>query len=195
LLLQQGVIQALDDKMPQAEESFLQASRAQRGGPLPSLALGLSQLQTGKLAEAVRSFQAAADIAKDDYRPNYLIALALVRGGGQNQPGHRTEIVSALEKAVRLNPSHADSHVLLGQTYLVNNQLDQALLELEKAIKLQPENATALYQLATAYRKKGQPVQAREFLAKFEALKQREKQEDDLAKKELIQILKVNQAR
>jgi tetratricopeptide (TPR) repeat protein len=195
LLLQRGVIQALDDKMSESEESFRQASQANSRWALPVLALGLSHLQTGKLAEAVRSFQAAADLAKDDYRPNYLLALAWVRGGGQNQPERRDEIISALQKAVKLNPTHADSHVLLGQTYVVDNQLDLALRELEKARKLQPENATALYQLAMAYRKKGQAVLAQDFMKQFEALKQREKQEDDLAKRELVQILKVNQER
>ena len=54
---------------------------------------------------------------------------------------------------------------------------------------------TALYQLAMVYRKKGQAVLARDFMKQFEGLKQREKQEDDLAKKELVQILKVNQQR
>ena len=107
------------------------------------------------MADAVRSFQTAANLAKDDYRPNYLLALAWVRGGGQNQSERHDEIVSALQRAVRLNPTHADSYVLLGQTYLSNDRLDLALSELEKARKLQPENASALYQLAMVYRKKG----------------------------------------
>jgi predicted Zn-dependent protease len=94
LLLQQGVIQALDDKMPQAEDSFRQASRSNPSWVLPWLCLGLTQLQTARLEEAVRSFKAGADFAKDDYRPHYFLALAWVRGGGQNQP-ERRKIVSA----------------------------------------------------------------------------------------------------
>jgi tetratricopeptide (TPR) repeat protein len=195
LLLQQGVILSLDDKMPQAEESFRQASQANPSWALPVLALGLSQLQTGKLEAAVRSFQATADLAKDDYRPSYLLALAWARGGGQNQTERNGEIVSALQRALRLNPDHADSHVLLGQTYLSTNQLDLALSELEKARKLQPDNVSALYQLAVAYRKKGQTAHALHLMKEFEALKKQQKQEEDLARKELVQILKVRQQR
>jgi tetratricopeptide (TPR) repeat protein len=185
------VILSLDDKMSQAEESFHRASQANPSWALPVLALGLTQLQTGKLADAVRSFQAAANLAKDDYRPSYLLALTWVRAGGQSQSERHDEIVSALQRAVTLNPTHADSHVLLGQTYLSDNRLDLALGELEKARKLQPENASALYQLAMVYRKKGDTALASRSLKEFQALKQREKKEEDLAKKELVQILKV----
>jgi tetratricopeptide (TPR) repeat protein len=191
LLLQQGVILSLDDKMSQAEESFHRASQANPSWALPVLALGLTQLQTGKLADAVRSFQAAANLAKDDYRPSYLLAMTWVRAGGQSQSERHDEIVSALQRAITLNPTHADSHVLLGQTYLSDNRLDLALGELEKARKLQPENASALYQLAMVYRKKGDTALASRSLKEFQALKQREKKEEDLAKKELVQILKI----
>jgi tetratricopeptide (TPR) repeat protein len=193
LLLQRGVILSLDDKISEAEESFRQASQANPSWALPILALGLSQLQTGKLTEAVQSFQTAAQLDKQDYRPSYLLALAWVRAGGQNQSERQSDIVSALRQAVKLNPTHADSHVLLGQTYLSSNQLDVALGELEKARKLEPGNASALYQLAMVYRKKGQTELARQSLKEFEAIKHREKQEEDLARKELVQILKVRQ--
>ncbi|MSO23544.1 MAG: tetratricopeptide repeat protein [Acidobacteria bacterium] len=195
LLLQQGVIQALDDKMPQAEDSFRQASRNNPSWLLPWLCLGLTQLQTARLEEAVRSFQAGADFAKDDYRPNYLLALAWVRGGGQNQSESRGQIVSALKRALKLNPDHADSHVLLGQTYLSGNELELAITELQTARRLQPENPTALYQLATAYRKKGRLTEAQVLMKQFEGLKTRQKQEEDLARKELVQILKVSRDR
>jgi len=191
LLLQQGVILSLDDKMSQAEESFHRASQANPSWALPVLALGLTQLQTGKLPEAVRSFQSAANLAKDDYRPSYLMALTWVRGGGQSQSERHDEIVSALQRAVSLNPTHADSRILLGQTYLSDNRLDLALGELEKARKLQPENASALYQLAMVYRKKGDITRASESLKHFEGLKQLETKEEDVANNELVQILKV----
>ncbi len=195
LLLQQGVIQALDDKMPQAEDSFRQASRNNPTWVLPWLCLGLTQLQTARLEEAIRSFQAGADFAKDDYRPNYLLALAWVRGGGQNQPERRGQIILALKRALKLNPDHADSHVLLGQTYLSGNELELAVTELQAARRLQPENALALYQLAMAYRKKGRLGEAQVLMKQFEGLKTRQKQEEDLARKELVQILKVSRDR
>lgn len=195
LLLQQGVVQALDDKIPQAEESFRQASQASPTWMLPWLALGLTQLQTANLAEAARSFQMAASLAKGDYRPYYLLALARVRSGGQNRPEERQEIVSTLRQALKLRADHADSHVLLGQTYLADNHVELAIAELEKALKLEPENTTALYQLGVAHRRKGKMAEAQEFLNRFEALKARQKEEEELSKKELVQMLKVVRSR
>ncbi|HEX2521052.1 MAG TPA: tetratricopeptide repeat protein [Terriglobia bacterium] len=191
LLLQQGVIQALDDKMPQAEDSFRQAKQANPAWVLPSLALGITQLQTGKLGEAARSFQEAASLASDDHRPPYLLALTWVRAGGQDQPARREQIVSALRRALKLSPSHADAHVLLGQTYLSGNELDLAVAELEQAVNLEAENATAIYQLGIAYRKKGKLSEAERVMRQFEALKARQRETEDLARKELVQILKV----
>jgi tetratricopeptide (TPR) repeat protein len=195
LLLQQGVIQALDDQMPQAEDSFRQARQANPAWVLPSLALGITQLQTSKLAEAAHSFQEAESAASDDYRPPYLLALAWVRAGGQDQPARREQIVSALQRALKFSPNHADSHVLLGQTYLSGNELDLAVAELEQAVKLDAENATALYQLGIAYRKKGRLSEAGKVMRQFEALKARQRETEDLARKELVQILKVVQKR
>jgi tetratricopeptide (TPR) repeat protein len=191
LLLQLGVIQALDDKMPLAEDSFRQAKQANPKWALPWLALGITQLQTSKLEEAARSFQEAASLAGDDYRPPYLLALTWVRAGGQDQPERREQIVSALRRALKLNPEHGDSHVLLGQTYLAGTQLDLAVAELEQAVKLEAENPTALYQLGIAYRKRGRLSDAEKVMRRFEALKAHRREAEDLARKELVQILKV----
>ena len=130
-------------------------------------------------------------LASDDYRPPYLLALTWVRAGGQDQPARREQIVSALRRALKFSPSHADSHVLLGQTYLSGNELDLAVAELEQAVNLEAENATAIYQLGIAYRKKGKLSEAEKVMRQFEALKARQRETEDLARKELVQILKV----
>jgi len=96
LLLQRGVIQALDDKMPQAQGSFREASRNSPSWVLPWLCLGLTQLQTARLEDAIRSLQAGADPAKEDYRPHYLL------GSGQGSSG-RTE--SVLKRREQIFPA------------------------------------------------------------------------------------------
>lgn len=191
LRLQQGVVLALDDKMPQAEESFRQASRADAAWLLPWLALGITQLQTSRQDEALGSFQKAAALETEDYRPHYLLALTLARRGGQEQPETREAILKPLQLAVRFNSAHADSRVLLGQTYLSGNQVELAILELERAEKLEPGNAAALYQLGIAYRRKGRLTEAQKVLARFQSIKARQREDEDLARKELVQILKV----
>ena len=190
-MVQRGVIQALDDKIPQAEDSFRRAAQAKPDWMLPRLALGITQLQTARLPEAIQSFEAAARFRDADYRVHYLLALAQVRAGGQNQPDQREHIIARLQTSLSLNPDQADSRILLGQTYLAAGQIDLAVSELERARKLQPQSPTAAYQLGTAYRKKGRLVEARDLMKQFEQLKARENEEEDLARKQLVQILKV----
>jgi superkiller protein 3 len=191
LLLQQGVVQALDDKGAAAEESFRQARAADPKWMLPWLALGVTQLQAAKLEQAIPSFQQAARLAGGDHRPHYLLALTWVRQGGQERAETRREIVSALQASLSLNPGHAESRVLLGQTYLAGDQIDLAISELEKAVKLEADNRTALYQLGLAYRRQGKLAEAQRLLKEFEFRKLQQKEADELARKELVYLLRV----
>jgi len=190
LLLQQGVLWALEGDLLQAQKSFLRACQADPRWVLPILALGISHLQESKSAEAASTFQQAATIAPDDYRPEYFYALALTRAGKQDIPSHREEIISALRKSIVLNPSRPEPHVLLGRTYLAANQVGAAVVELEKALELDPRNPTALYQLGIAYRKQGNSAEGERLLRAFEETKAKLKEEEDQERKALLQILK-----
>ena len=190
LLLQQGVLWALEGDLLQAQKSFLRACQADPRWVLPILALGISHLQESKSAEAASTFQQAATIAPDDYRPEYFYALALTRAGQQDIPSHREEIISALRKSISLNPARPEPHVLLGRTYLAANQIGEAVVELEKALELDPRNPTALYQLGIAYRKQGKSAEGERLLRAFEETKAKLKEEEDQERKALLQILK-----
>jgi tetratricopeptide (TPR) repeat protein len=190
LLLQQGTIWALETNLPQAEESFRMASLADPQASLPLLALGLSQMQAGKLAAAADTFRQAAGKAPNDFRPEYFYALTLVRAGGRSDPVRRKEIISSLERAITLNPDDAESRVALGQTYQAADQLDLAVKELQKALELEAANQTALYQLSAIYRKQGKTEAAQQLLRKFEEIKAKASQEEEQERKALVQIMK-----
>jgi superkiller protein 3 len=195
LLLQQGIIWALADNVAEAEQSFEKASRSDTGWSLPVLALGITQLQAGKLTEAAATFREAAKKAPDDYRPEYFYALTLSRAGARGDVARRGELIAALRRAIVLNPNDADSRVSLGQTYLAADQLDAAVAELEKAIELDPKNPAALYQLGIAYRKQGKAEAAQHLLRTFEETKAKLKEEEDQERKALVQILKTVRAK
>jgi tetratricopeptide (TPR) repeat protein len=190
LLVQQGTIWALAMDLPQAEDSFRKASQSDPQAGLPLLALGLSQMQANKLAEATATLRQAASKAPDDFRPEYFYALTLVRAGGRGDPVRRKEIIASLERAIALNPQDPESRVALGQTYQSADQLDLATKELEKALELDPSNATALYQLGLIYRKQGKVEAAQRLLNSFEKVKAKAKQEEDQERKALVQIMK-----
>jgi superkiller protein 3 len=190
LLLQQGTIWALEMNLPQAEESFRQASLSDPQASLPLLALGLSQMQAGKFAAASDTFRQAARKDPKDFRAEYFYALTLVRAGGRSDPARRKEIITSLERAIALNPNDTESRVALGQTYQSADQLGLAARELQKALELEPANATALYQLSAIYRKQGKTEAAQQLLRKFEEIKARTSQEEEQERKAFVQIMK-----
>lgn len=190
LLLQQGTIWALETNLPQAEESFRKAGLSDPQAGLPLLALGLTQMQAGKLTEAGVTFRQAARKDPKDFRSQYFYALTLVRAGGRSDPVRRKEIIAALERAIALNPRDAESRVALGQTYQSADELDLAARELQKALELEPANPTALYQLSAVYRKQGKTEAAQQLLAKFEGIKAKTSQEEEEERKALVQIMK-----
>lgn len=190
LLMQQGTIWGLQLYLDEAEQSFRQASLSDPVAALPLLALGLTQLQAGKLAAAADTFRQAARYAPNDFRPEYFYALALARSGGRGDPARRKEIISSLEKAIALNPDDAESRVALGQTHQAAGQLDLAAKELQKALVLAPANLTALYQLSAIYRKQGKTEAAQQMQRKFEEVKAKTSQEEEEERKALVQIMK-----
>jgi tetratricopeptide (TPR) repeat protein len=190
LLLQQGVIWALEGNLAKSENSFAKASQYDTGWSLPVLALGITQLQAGNLREASATFRQAIKKAPDDYRAEYFYALTMTRAGAQGDPTRRGQLIAALQRAIALNPKDAESRVCLGQAYLAADQVDEAAVELEKAIELDPKNPTALYQLGIAYRKQGKTEAAQRVLRTFEETKAKLKEEEDQERKALVQILK-----
>jgi superkiller protein 3 len=190
LLLQEGTIWALRNDFSQAEESFRKACESDPQASLPLLALGLSQMEDNKLAEAAAAFRQAASKAPSDYRPEYFYALTLVRGGGRADPEKRKEIVSALEKAITLKPDDPESRLALGLTYQAAGQLELAVKELEKALELDSKNPTALYQLAMIYRKQGKTEAAQRLLKASEEVKAKAREEEEQERKALVQIMK-----
>ncbi|MEW5974974.1 MAG: tetratricopeptide repeat protein [Acidobacteriota bacterium] len=191
LLVEKGVLHALDQDFQSAQISFEQAAQSEPTSTLPLLSLGLVKLQSGKLDQAVAMFKEAGSRDSGDYRPRYLLALSLIRMGGQDEPVQRKAILDALREALKCKPDHVESLVSLGQTLMADGQTDSALAQLKKAVALDPEHATALYQLGLAYRKLGKLQEAQQSLTAFENLKVKSKQEEDEARRELVQILKL----
>ncbi len=190
LLMQQGTIYALELNFAQAEESYLHACLSDPKAGLPLLALGLTQMQAGKLTVAAGTLRQAASLVPNDFRPEYFYALTLVRAGGRTDPVRRKEIIASLQKAIALNPGYAEVRVALGQTYQAADQLDLAVKELQKALELEPENMTALYQLSIIYRKQGRTEEAQRLLRTFEGIKAKAGEEEEQERKALVQIMK-----
>jgi superkiller protein 3 len=76
----------------------------------------------------------------------------------QRQRRHE-EAIAQFRKALELDPSFAESRVLLGAGLLVVNRPKEAITELERAVRTMPENVAINQQLAQAYELHGTPFQ------------------------------------
>jgi tetratricopeptide (TPR) repeat protein len=186
LKLQAGILWALDGDYEKAAANFSAAEQLAPGWNLPLLALGVTQLQAGKLHESASTFQKASALDPNDYRAEYLYAITLSQAGGQNDAAQKEQIKSALIKAIALNPKDAKSRVALAQVYVSESQSEAAISELKTALSINPNEPTALYQLSLARRRQGNLEEAARLMQRFKAIKEKSREDEN----ELVQILK-----
>jgi tetratricopeptide (TPR) repeat protein len=182
LLCERGLLLALKGDRDQAERSFIEASQSRPGWALPLLAQGISQLESGDAAGAADTFHKSRSVDPRDFRTYYLYALALTK-----KDSNRGEAITALRKAIELNPEDARSHALLGELLLAEQHPNEAASEWQRALKIEPDNPTALYQLALLYRKQGKTQQADHLLEAFQRAKAKMRSDEQ----SLVEILRV----
>ncbi len=135
----------------QIDAAIDQARRALKGypnsSPLNHL-LGVALFSKGLRNEAATAFTRA--IALDPGIPDNYFNLALVE---LNKGDARA--IQHLETFVRLAPSNAEGHLLLGRAYQYGNLTLPAIEEYKKALELAPRLALSHYHLAMAYQSQG----------------------------------------
>lgn len=186
LLFESGLTWALDGDFERARKSFLDASAADDRWPLPLLALGVVEMQTGNPDAAADHFRRAKEIAPDDYRCYYLHALALNRSAAHGDAETRTKIISELHHALAINPKEPRALADLAQAEIEAGDATAAESNLRTALRLNPREPTALYRLALLCRRQGKTAEAERLTRLF----QQSKQKTNDAQNEFILILK-----
>ena len=118
-------------------------------------ALGIAQIQTGQLTEAVANFTAALPKHPDD--PDLLFYL-----------GHSSGLLSktAIDTLLANHPDSARAHQALGENYLVLRQMPQAEKEYLEALRLRPDLPGLHLELGQVYANSAQwPKAEAEFRA------------------------------
>ncbi len=174
LLLQRGSVQAFRGHLKEATEDLEAASRIDPQKNLPFFAMVMAMMQMDKFDEAEEVLRQRLARSPGDYLLLYALGEAMNRKGASPATAQGAEALRALEESVRLNPNFADSRVALGRALLKRGEIDRTIQELEKALELDPTNFSPAYQLAAAYRRKGDTKRADELLAKFEKFKTEE---------------------
>jgi tetratricopeptide (TPR) repeat protein len=169
-----GVLDRVDDRLPEAREAFRRASRSAVENRLALQALAVVHLQMGEVAPAVQILTRLARKDAKDVQTRRLLAHALVASGQPEQSQHELEEARAaapgdLELAFDLASGYlrlkkvdeaarlfaqialarpiAQTHVLIGRTYRDLGQSERARAELQVALRLDPRARRAHYYL------------------------------------------------
>jgi tetratricopeptide (TPR) repeat protein len=147
-------------------------------------ALGIAQIETGQLPQAVTNLQTA--LAKHPNDPDLLYYLGRASGLLSKQSidallatypdsarAHQAlaenyfvlrqmpQAEKEFQEALRLRPDIPKLHLELGEVYAGSSQWDKAEQEFRAEVKLQPGNAEASYRLGSALLQQGKAREAR----------------------------------
>lgn len=115
---------------------------------------GSAYLATGKPAEAMADFSAAARL-----KPRYALAY-YERGQAAMALGDRDQAMADYSTAIRHKPRYWAAHVSRGYLRLVKNDFDGAIADFDRAIAIEPKNAIAFNNRGFAWRRKGDLAKA-----------------------------------
>ena len=170
LIFQRGIAHAMKNEFDLADKDFQLASQLAPDKNLSYVGLGVSYMQTGNVAAAIRTLRERVKEKPADATLQYLLGKALIRSGASPGDAQYAEARGALETSVKLSPEFVPSLVELAKMDLLENRVDEAVPVLEKARALDPQDNAALSQLAVAYRRQGKPDKAKEALASLAKL-------------------------
>lgn len=181
-----GLTYALDGNFEPGRQAFLNASASDPAWPLPVIALGIVDLQTGHAPEAAAWFQKAQMLAPRDYRCYYFRAVALKHSQAGGEDATRTEQLRDLRRAVEIDPGQEKVWAALGEAEIAYGRDAEGEADLQHALRLAPYNPGALYKLALLYRRQGKISQSARLLHLF----QESKEKSQGAENELVLLLR-----
>jgi TolB-like protein/DNA-binding winged helix-turn-helix (wHTH) protein/Flp pilus assembly protein TadD len=146
--------------------------------PPPSYAyeLGWAYRAAGRYTEAITALQEFLGRKPDAMAAHLDLAISyLWQWASQQSPAGQTlePAMAAVQRALALNDSWYPNHMVLGYTYLYQQQHDQALAEVERAVTLAPHEAESQATLAMVLSYMGRTEEALEAAAQALRLKPR----------------------
>jgi tetratricopeptide (TPR) repeat protein len=186
LRLQRGAVLAFQGQLTRALEDFEQATKIDPSKDIPYFGMVMALMQTDQAAKAREILQQRLAVKPDDYLLLYALGEMQDRIGAAPGTPQEAEAVKALERSIQIEPNMSTSRIALGRMLMRRGDLDNAILHLERAIELNPVDLSPCYQLATAYRRKGNRAKAEEYQARFEQYK-----EEDRDRYMNVQILRL----
>lgn len=160
------------DEFDLAKADFDRVGTLTPDSALAYLASAQKFLYAGQIPEAVTAARAGVRKDGNDFRLLTILGESLLRSGMSPAQPEFAEAEASLEKSIALRPQFPGSHLALGKLYLVQDRLPDAIAQLEQAHELDPNNAAIYSNLAKAYQRSGNPVQAQAMLSMLAKLNQ-----------------------
>jgi tetratricopeptide (TPR) repeat protein len=180
LRVQRGVIMATRGQFADAQTMFRDAMKLQPSDPLALLALGISQIQSGDISEALAALSQGMERFPRDHRFAYYFALANYKAyeklGGSTS--YLDASARALEHTIDLRPYFADVHYLLGKVQLARSRVPEAQREFETTLRLDPSHVEAKHRLARIYLRASRDEEAKKLLSEVQEARRKELQEE-----------------
>lgn len=170
LHLARGVLLVQLSQFDGAIADFESAHRLNPNLSLAEDAIGMMQSEKHQNGAALTIFRQHALQHQDDPLLQYLYAEALSQQENAG-PQQIEEAISALKRAIAIEPDYRPAHDLLSVLYLRSNDLPSAIHHAEIALKLDPEDDTAVYQELMAYRRLGKKEQVDALVARLKQIK------------------------
>ncbi|MGD9329893.1 MAG: tetratricopeptide repeat protein [Desulfobacterales bacterium] len=145
-----GVCFGVQQKYAKALTAFQTALKIKADEILALYNSGLVQLLMGEREKALQCWLKAAPSGKDVFELNLQAGKLLLESG---QPEKAQEL---LQRAAALKPESAAVQRLLGDTYLDQRLLDQAIVPFKKTLRIHPNDAQALSGLGRCYELKNE---------------------------------------
>jgi tetratricopeptide (TPR) repeat protein len=171
---ERSVLLSLLDQFDLAKSDFKLAAELAPESETAYMAVAQEHMFAGDMPEAIQVAREA--IKKGHENPVLLLILgeALIRWGVSPGQPELVEAQMALEKSLAQRPGSSSTQIALAKVYILLNRLDDAILFLEKVRQLDTGNPAVYANLATAYRRRGEVLEANRMLAILAELNQKQ---------------------
>jgi len=169
LQVQRGAILEKLGRLGEAEKIVQKASELQEDNSVALLSLAIIQTHAGELQDAIKTLSSAIKKFPSNFQMHYYLGIAL-----EQTLKHDAEAAEAFRRAIRLNPSFADSYYHLSKLYL-NKDPKLAEENLLACLRLEPHHLSAEFSLGRLYLKTGRQEEGRALIDAFGRQQQAEK--------------------
>ncbi|MGD0310075.1 MAG: tetratricopeptide repeat protein [Acidobacteriota bacterium] len=146
-------------KYEEARIEFLSALRVDKGHVPSILGIAKAFQHMGDAQNAIAAYQQVVRLDGKNVEARIQLGQYLL-AGGMSTPELFKRAQTMAEEILKIDPANVEGHILLGNAYAGQNDVDKSLAELDKALSADPGNLKAMLNLGTAQLRKGDTTQA-----------------------------------